>query len=241
MDWVIIPVAGEGARFKKAGFTTAKPFIEFQGKSFLEHVLVNASECKSKIIVVVRDDILQEYSNEIKTLERIYSFSVASITEPTRGAGATATIALSRLNNSNSVLFLDCDTFYKRNIISEFVKYSLSVNCDGSVLSFGSTDPGFAYIARSQNGKISELIEKEVVSNEAISGAYLIRNPRMFLEVGIEELAFNKFEKELYTSQVITQMIKRRNAEFVSQKIKSEEITCCGNPELFILNGGTKR
>ena len=241
MDLVIIPVAGEGARFKDAGYTTAKPFIQFQGKSFLEHVLVNASECNSEVMIVVRDDILREYSNEIKTLESIYGFSIASIAERTKGAGATATIALSRLDNLDSVLFLDCDTFYNRNIISEFVKYSISINCDGSVLSFGSTDPGFAYIARDQNGKITELVEKNVVSHEAVSGAYLIRDSRMFLEVGIEELAFNKFEKELYTSQVITQMIKRRNAEFVSQRIKPDEITCCGNPELFIQNGGIKR
>jgi NDP-sugar pyrophosphorylase family protein len=241
MDLVIIPVAGEGLRFKEAGYTVAKPFIEFQGKSFLEHVLLNASECKAPVIIIARDDILRQYSNEIETLEKIYGFSVISISEPTRGAGATATLALSRLKNLGSVLFLDCDTFYKENIISEFIKYSLTTECDGSVLSFGSTDSGFSYVSRGKSGEIAELIEKEVVSCEAISGAYLIRNTRMFLEVGVEELAYDKFGKELYTSRVITQMIKRRNAVFVSQKIVSRDIICCGTPELFILNGGIKK
>lgn len=38
---VVIPMAGAGSRFAVAGYEVPKPFIEFNGKMMIEHVLAS--------------------------------------------------------------------------------------------------------------------------------------------------------------------------------------------------------
>jgi hypothetical protein len=58
---------------------------------------------------------------------------------------------------------------------------------DGALLTFESDQPQFSYI-QYENGAIVGTVEKQVVSNQAICGAYFVRNAAMFRDMAAEYL-----------------------------------------------------
>ena len=50
------------------------------------------------------------------------------------------------------------------------------------MITFSSTEPQYSYIKFDEEGNIVGTIEKEVVSTEAICGAYLFKNIQTFRE-----------------------------------------------------------
>ena len=53
---------------------------------------------------------------------------------------------------------------------------------DGGLLTFKSDDPKFSYLQCDINGNVIKTVEKEVVSNDAICGAYYFKNKDLFIE-----------------------------------------------------------
>lgn len=47
---IVIPMAGAGSRFRVAGYDLPKPFIEFDGKMMIEHVLSSFSNINANFI-----------------------------------------------------------------------------------------------------------------------------------------------------------------------------------------------
>ena len=52
---VVIPMAGAGSRFAIAGYNVPKPFIEFNNKMMIEHVLSSFDKIDAKFILVLQE------------------------------------------------------------------------------------------------------------------------------------------------------------------------------------------
>ena len=67
---VLIPMAGEGSRFTKEGYTFPKPLISVCGKPMIQLVVENLDfDCE--YIFLVRKSHVEKYTGLIDTLERI--------------------------------------------------------------------------------------------------------------------------------------------------------------------------
>ena len=67
---VLIPMAGEGSRFVKEGYTFPKPLIDVQGKPMIQKVVENLDfDCE--YIFLVRKKHIEKYTGLIDTLDRI--------------------------------------------------------------------------------------------------------------------------------------------------------------------------
>ena len=55
---VVIPMAGAGSRFAIAGYDTPKPFIKFNNKMMIEHVLGSFKSVDAKFILVLQEKFL---------------------------------------------------------------------------------------------------------------------------------------------------------------------------------------
>ena len=59
---ILIPMAGEGSRFVKEGFTFPKPLIDVEGKPMIQLVIENL-DFQAKYIFLVRKKHLEKYLN----------------------------------------------------------------------------------------------------------------------------------------------------------------------------------
>jgi choline kinase len=50
---VLIPMAGNGSRFEKAGYTKPKPFIEINGKKMVEIVIDNITPTNTNQFILI--------------------------------------------------------------------------------------------------------------------------------------------------------------------------------------------
>ena len=67
---IVIPMAGAGSRFAKAGYKKPKPFIDVLGKPMICHVLDNLNIPDAKFILLTR---FEHYNNEQETVKWIKS------------------------------------------------------------------------------------------------------------------------------------------------------------------------
>ena len=65
---IVIPMAGAGSRFAKAGYLKPKPFIDVLGKPMICHVLDNLNIKDAKFILLAR---AEHYKNEQETVNWI--------------------------------------------------------------------------------------------------------------------------------------------------------------------------
>ena len=66
---IVIPMAGAGSRFVKAGYKDPKPFIDIDGKTMIERVLDNLQYPNARYILIARKEHLEsrlDLASEIK-------------------------------------------------------------------------------------------------------------------------------------------------------------------------------
>ena len=63
---VIMPMAGEGSRFKNAGIDTPKPLIEFNGKKLFENSLeiLDGIDIATRTFIVRKEHVEQYHLDE---------------------------------------------------------------------------------------------------------------------------------------------------------------------------------
>jgi NDP-sugar pyrophosphorylase family protein len=63
---IVIPIAGEGSRFLKAGYKKPKPFIDVDGISMIERVLQNLTYPNARYILIGRKDHFEKEAVTVK-------------------------------------------------------------------------------------------------------------------------------------------------------------------------------
>ena len=236
---LIIPIGGFGEEFKNARYFYPKPLIPVLGKPMIEWLLDNIDLKQFSHICIPYIQELGNYQFEemLKNKYSYISFLFYPITFSTRGPLDTIYYALQQLNNSNHltnsnkiigdspILSLDVDCFYQINIVNLWKKNNFSV----FVFEDYSNDPIYSYVIYdSKNKKITNIAEKEKISNYACTGAYgfpswkdLLNNIKDFVET---KNSSNKF----YLSSFIKQRISYEDYSIIS--IEPIDYVCLGTP-----------
>lgn len=179
---IIIPMAGEGRRFKEAGYANLKPFIEINHKPMIRWVLenINLYGDNYKYIFICNigycqklDEILSNYFYHYPN-----SYKIIPIHNITEGAACTVLLSELYIDNEEELLIVNSDQLVleKHNIIAKEewcysgLNHFRKMNADGGIFCFWNDNPKWSY-CRISNGKINQTIEKEVVSNFATTGS----------------------------------------------------------------------
>ena len=67
---ILIPMAGEGSRFAKEGYTFPKPLIDVNGRPMIQTVVENL-DFNCEYVFLVRAEHIEKYSGLLDTLDRI--------------------------------------------------------------------------------------------------------------------------------------------------------------------------
>tara|TARA_R110000824_G_scaffold6928_1_gene31738 strand:- start:672 stop:1391 length:720 start_codon:yes stop_codon:yes gene_type:complete len=197
---VLIPMAGNGQRFKDAGYKKPKPFIDVNGQKMIEVVMdtiTPASYNKIILISIRNHSAKEELKNYGKNLE------IIEIDNTTEGALQTVLLAEDHIKD-RPLLLCNCDQ--KTNFdVDLFIKKAEGY--DGSVVTFTANNPHHSYVTVTDNA-IDNIIEKEVISNKAVTGVYFFQNGSDLVDAAKSVIKFNKKEKgEFYVSSALQLMI----------------------------------
>lgn len=206
-----MPMAGEGSRFKNAGWTTPKPLIELKGKPLfvraIESVKVDGAPMKYSLIV--RQEHIDEYgiNNGIEAI--LPDANIYSVQKTTRGAVETCLVAETGIADDDAVVVMDCDLEFRseayRKIIEECLKDENATG--GALVSFESDLPKYSYAEIDGNGNVVRTAEKEVISNHALCGAYFFASGKEFKEVAHQLLDAPMEKPEFYVSLLYNRLL----------------------------------
>jgi len=225
---IMIPIGGIGKRFKDSSYTKPKALINLFGQPII-YWLLNNLKITNELVFIVYNNEYSKYRFEDmlkKDFPKI-NFLFYCLKENTRGAAETINIGLNNLplEEDMPILCLDSDNFYTEDILSKCVY-------GNQVFYFKSNieEPIFSYIKINNQNEISNIIEKEKISNNACTGAYSFKS-WFQLKKFTEEIIKNniRFKNEFYTSSCIKYMIDS-NIKFMGTEVSYENYHCIGTP-----------
>jgi HAD superfamily hydrolase (TIGR01509 family) len=227
---IIIPLAGKGERFFNCGYTDPKPLIPIFEKCMIEYVIDNLSISNEDKVFIIYNRHLN-HCNFSKYIHNKYNFIYLIEVNDTKGAADTLRIGIDHIinnyNHNKKCLILDCDTFYTENIIDIFNNSE-----DNLVFYTKKYDdlPIYSYIELNTRSEITNIKEKNKISNNANTGAYAFNDIFVLHEFCKRVVNDNiMFNGEHYTSCVISEMIKN-NYVFKGYELNENFVFSLGTP-----------
>ncbi len=171
---VLIPMAGAGSRFEKAGYSFPKPLIDINGKPMIQLIVDNLNIDAKHIFLVQKlhyDKYGLQYLLPLITNNNCEIIQVDGVTE---GAACTTLLAKKFIDNNEPLIMANSDQFIEWES-NEFMWAMSGDNVDGGILTFKSTHPKWSFVKLSDNGFVSEVAEKKPISDIATVGIYYWR------------------------------------------------------------------
>jgi beta-phosphoglucomutase-like phosphatase (HAD superfamily)/dTDP-glucose pyrophosphorylase len=177
---VLIPMAGNGSRFVQAGYTFPKPLIEVHGKPMIQVVVENLAVDANYIFVV------QKSHREKYNLDSMLSLicpgcKIVEVDGVTEGAACTVLLAKDFINTDESLVIANSDQFIEWNSLEFFYKMN-EQNLDAGIVSFRATHPKWSYAKVDDGGFVTEVAEKNPISDIATVGVYYWKQGRDFVK-----------------------------------------------------------
>ena len=235
----LITMAGEGRRFREAGYELPKMLIEAKGKTLLEWSIdsLPLNLC-SRLIFVAQQKHEDEFQISRKIISlynaRVKSLHFKFIDKLTRGQSETACLAKHLVDLSQPLLIFNIDTQFSS---SSLEKNLLRKNIDGVLGAFYSEEPRFSFAALNDQGFVTKTAEKEVISSHALTGLYHFTYPEDFFEAAGSAFAKNETTKgEYYIAPLYNHLISKGRKLIVDV---ANEVNILGRPEelkIFLKN-----
>lgn len=232
---IIMPMAGEGSRFLKEGWTTPKPLIELRGLPLFKRAIssVSIDGIPMKYSFIVRQEHIDKYLIDEQIKAILPQANIFSVLKTTRGAVETCLMAESVIADEDGVIVMDCDLEFRSKRFLEILKDILSLPLEeaegGALVSFESNEPRYSYAALGEDGFVTRTAEKEVISNHALCGAYFFSTGKRFKQIAHQLLDEPEFKKpEYYVSLLYNYLLA--DGEKV-QLATMEEFYSYGTPE----------
>jgi HAD superfamily hydrolase (TIGR01509 family) len=167
---ILIPMAGAGSRFAQAGYTFPKPLIEVNGKPMIQVVVENLN-IDAHYIFLVQKDHYEKYN--LKQLLNLIApdCDIIIVDGMTEGAACTTLLAQSLIDNDKPLLMANSDQYVEWDSNEAMYEFGAS-NIDGGILSFKATHPKWSFAKVGEDGFVSEVAEKNPISDNATVGIY---------------------------------------------------------------------
>jgi len=224
---VLIPMAGEGSRFKAAGFDLPKPLIDVNGISMIETVYKNIGISAHYIFIAQKKDI-DKYEIKEHLSKFCMDFTLVEQDGKLDGATKSCLLAKNIIDNDSPLVIANSDQYVKWNpnfVIHQFINSGI----DGSILTFYSTDTKWSYAKNNEHGVVSAVAEKNVISDQATCGIYYWKKGSDFVNYAEKMIQKNiKTNNEFYVCPTYNEAIEDEKI-IITHKV--EEMHGLGTPD----------
>ncbi|MBQ6564379.1 MAG: glycosyltransferase family 2 protein [Clostridiales bacterium] len=204
---IVIPMAGRGSRFAKAGYVMPKPLIPIHDHPMIEYVIRSVTpDCPHRFIFLCLKEHMERYDLE----RRLQSFAPGCIVVPidqvTEGAACTVLLAERWIDSDDPMMIANSDQYVDIDINAYLAAMG---EADGLIMTLFANDTKWSFIRYDENRYVTMVREKEVISNEATVGIYNYRHGRDFVAGAHRMIEQNiRVNGEFYVAPVYNEMIR---------------------------------
>jgi len=204
---VLIPMAGAGSRFEQAGYNFPKPLIEVRNKPMIQVVVENLN-LDANYIYVVQKTHREKYN--LDTLLNLITpgCKIVETEGLTEGAACTALLAKEFIDSDAPLFFANSDQFVEWDS-NEFMYKMQETDADGGIVTFTATHPKWSFAKIDDNGLVTEVAEKNPISDIATVGYYYWKNGSDFVKYAEQMIKKNiRVNNEFYVCPVFNEAIQ---------------------------------
>ena len=228
---VVIPAAGEGSRFARAGWKKPKPFIDVDGVPMLEQVIANVTPRQGQVTLLLRRQHLDAHADLAYQLQES-GHQITPVSSLTEGTACTVLLARRLFDNDRPMMVANSDQLVDFDV-NAFIEDCLARNLDGSILVFRdpSMDPKWSFAKVDEDGLVIEVAEKKPISDLATVGIYFFSRGCDFISAALDMIVANdRVNNEFYTCPVYNYMI-RNGLRIGVYEVPMRSMAGLGTPE----------
>lgn len=215
---IIIPMAGEGMRFKQAGYLTPKPLISINGLP----MVVNATKCLPRghrYIFITRTEHLSNYNIDKILSNHINNVEVITSDTLTEGQACSVLLAKSKIRVDFPLFIGACDNGMTFDL-EKFKSLISNPNIEALIFTFRGNptveiNPSmYSWVLCDNSGrvlsvKMKQPISKNPINDHAVVGAFWFKKGKYFIENSEEMIKENsRVNGEFYIDNTINYLVK---------------------------------
>ena len=233
---IVIPMAGEGKRFKEVGFEQPKYMIQVKNKTLFEWSLESLPLDVAKQIIFVCLEEHEKRYNVSNFIKRIFemrfpksNYKILFIPKVTRGQVETVLCCRDLINNNIPLAIYNIDTHFRSTRLNSKLLTAQNHDSDGILGVHNSQDPNLSFVELDEDGFVKRTKEKEPISNLASTGLYIFTKGNDFVNAA-ETMIKNdvKTNNEFFVSELYNILIKEGKRFVVDI---TDEFIPLGTPE----------
>jgi hypothetical protein len=210
---VIIPCAGASSRFPN--MRPKYLLTDYAGRLMVQNAAEHYIDENHVTIVIIKEHD-EKYKSK-KKLEELFGnkVNVVVLDEPTSGPADTVyqAIKLSKINLQSQLLIKDCDSFYKTQKKEGNVIYIAKLSNHPQIRTAGFK----SYTLTNNEGAITSVIEKKIVSDHFCVGGYQFKTTQNFINA-FDGFSFNfSPQNELFVSNIVNYSISQGDLFFENE------------------------
>ena len=204
---IVIPMAGRGSRFAQAGYQNPKPLIDIYGHPMIEYVVKNITpSCEHRFIFICQQEHLEKFALRDALKAMAPTCEIVTVDHITEGAACTVLLAEQYIDNDDPMMIANSDQFVDTDINTYLAAMG---SMDGLIMTMPADDPKWSFIKYDENGFVTMVREKEVISNEATVGIYNYKHGADFVKYAHQMIEKNiRVNNEFYVAPVYNEMVE---------------------------------
>jgi len=203
---IVVPMAGLGSRLPISIYGTIKPLIPINGTPMIRLVVDSLKLDGRYIFVYRRDEFSAELEKVLGAMEIAAEFVI--VEELTKGPAETCLAARDLINNDSELVIANADQIMWWNS-DQFLSSARSEGLDGVIVTYSSISERNSFARMSQNGLVTEVREKEVISEIALAGIHYWRKGKEFVRSAEKMISEARYELgEFYVGPTYNLMIE---------------------------------
>jgi NDP-sugar pyrophosphorylase family protein len=217
---LVIPMAGEGSRFRSRGYSFPKPLIQMpDGNPMIKMVIDCLGIKRANWHFIIK----AEHENQYRLGQIIprmvkpwqpHGVSIHTLHETTEGAACTVLTLRNQINNDAPLIVANSDQYWQwhaprfLNFLESQSKTQAGV-VDGAILTFKSFHPKWSFILV-KDGFVERVAEKDPISDDATVGVYYWRQGKFFVDSADEMIRLGqRINGEYYVAPTYNKMIQK--------------------------------
>jgi dTDP-glucose pyrophosphorylase len=205
---IVIPMAGRGSRFADAGYALPKPLIPIHGVPMIEVVVSNLAPAEpARFVFLCQADHLKAYAFEADLRHAAPGCEIVPVDGITEGAACTVLLAEHVIDPDDVLVIANSDQWVDRTM-DEHLSALRGDDLDGLIMTMTADDPKWSFVRLGDGGRVTEVVEKVVISDEATVGIYTFARGGDFVRAAKAMIAADeRVNGEFYVAPVYNQLI----------------------------------
>ena len=221
---IVLTMAGQGQRFKDAGYAQEKYEIVFRGRTLFEWSLVSLRSFReSELVVVTR--VFPEIESRIQVYAKNLGFKrtkVIVLDRHTSGQAETAALAAPAFVEDDAMLIFNTDTFIEPDAL-----HPDQIRGAGWIPCFEASGDKWSFAEVDDDDRVVRTTEKERVSDLCSVGLYYFDSFRAYERLAS---AASPVRGERYVAPLYNEWIAEGRTTYV-HRLAKEDVMVLGTPD----------